>query len=234
MTSPPPSAPISDYGLLGDTRTAALVASDGRLDWLCVPHFDGEPLFGRLVGGPEAGTFRVGPAGPAPVVERRYRQNTATLETTWAVSNGRLTLTEGMVAEISGHLLPTSMIVRRLSAEDETVDAVVEFNPRLGVRHRRPRVHQRRQALCVSGDRSPSRWAAHPNSPSNRVGPPRSRSAQAVRSLSCWPWPTANLSSTSSRQQPGTCSSRTRADGGPGPPKSTNRCRSGNTSHEAC
>ncbi|MEU5722301.1 glycoside hydrolase family 15 protein [Micromonospora sp. NPDC047738] len=147
MTSPPPSAPISDYGLLGDTRTAALVASDGRLDWLCVPRFDGEPLFGRLVGGPEAGTFRVGPARPAAVVKRRYRPNTATLETTWAVGNGRLTLTEGMVAEIRGHLLPTTLIVRRLSAEEETVDAVIEFDPRLGVRHRRPRVHQRRQAL---------------------------------------------------------------------------------------
>ncbi|MFU8850453.1 glycoside hydrolase family 15 protein [Micromonospora sp. SL1-18] len=147
MTCPPPPAPISDYGLLGDTRTAALVASDGRLDWLCVPRFDGEPLFGRLVGGPEAGTFRVGPARPAAVVERRYRQHTATLETTWAVGSGRLTLTEGMVAEVSGRLLPATLIVRRLSAEEAAVDAVVEFDPRLGVRHRRPRVHRRRQAL---------------------------------------------------------------------------------------
>ncbi|MFE9654346.1 glycoside hydrolase family 15 protein [Micromonospora sp. NPDC006431] len=180
MTSPPPSAPISDYGLLGDTRTAALVASDGRLDWLCVPRFDGEPLFGRLVGGPEAGTFRVGPARPAAVVERRYRQNTATLETTWAVGNARLTLTEGMVAEIRGHLLPTTLIVRRLSAEVETVDAVVEFDPRLGVRHRRPRVHQRRQALvCEWGSLAVSlgsapRLTIEPGRPASiTVGPGR-------------------------------------------------------------
>ncbi|MER7893763.1 glycoside hydrolase family 15 protein [Micromonospora sp. NPDC094482] len=146
-TCPRPPAPISDYGLLGDTRTAALVAGDGGIDWLCVPRFDGEPLFGRLVGGPDAGTFRVGPARPAPVVERRYRQYTATLETTWAVGSGRLTLTEAMVAEVSGRLLPTTLIVRRLSTEDAEVDAVVEFDPRLGVRHRRPRVHHRRPAL---------------------------------------------------------------------------------------
>ncbi|MGW5669673.1 glycoside hydrolase family 15 protein [Micromonospora sp. NPDC003776] len=142
-----PPAPISDYGLLGDTRTAALVAADGGIDWLCVPRFDGEPLFGRLVGGPDAGTFRVGPAGPAPVVARRYRQHTATLETTWAVGGGRLTLTEGMVAEISGRLLPTTMLVRRLSAEEAPVEAVVEFDPRLGARHRRPRAHHRHRAL---------------------------------------------------------------------------------------
>ncbi|MFG1883272.1 glycoside hydrolase family 15 protein [Micromonospora sp. NPDC049102] len=139
--------PISDYGLLGDTRTAALVASDGAMDWLCVPRFDGEPLFGRLVGGLGAGTFRVGPAGPATVVERGYRQHTATLQTTWAVGDGRLRLTEAMVAEVSGRLFPATLIVRRLSAEQAAVEAVVQFDPRLGVRHRRPRVQHRRQSL---------------------------------------------------------------------------------------
>ena len=55
---------IEDYGLLGDTRTAALVASDGAIDWMCIPHLDGQPVFGRLVGGPEAGTFRMGRPEP--------------------------------------------------------------------------------------------------------------------------------------------------------------------------
>ncbi|MGC5053324.1 glycoside hydrolase family 15 protein [Micromonospora sp. DT48] len=146
-TGPERSTPISDYGLLGDTRTAALVAGDGGLDWLCVPRFDGEPLFGRLVGGRAAGTFRVGPDGPATVVRRRYRPHTATLETTWAVGGGRLTLTEGMIAEVRHRLLPATLIVRRLSAEAAAVDAVVEFDPRLGESHRRPRVRQRHQGL---------------------------------------------------------------------------------------
>src|SRR6478735_8340067 len=68
-----PAPQIGDYGLIGDTRTAALVSSDGAIDWMCLPRFDGDPLFGRLVGGPRAGTFRVGAAGPARVVDRRYR-----------------------------------------------------------------------------------------------------------------------------------------------------------------
>ncbi len=92
--------PIEDYGLIGDTRTGALVASDGAIDWLCIPRFDGSPIFGRLVGGPTAGTFRLGPARPSAVSARRYRPESATLETTWVTADGSLTLTEGMVAEV--------------------------------------------------------------------------------------------------------------------------------------
>ncbi|MEU4602603.1 glycoside hydrolase family 15 protein [Kribbella sp. NPDC023972] len=139
--------PIADYGLLGDTRTAALVSSDGSLDWLCVPRFDGDPIFGRLVGGPAAGRFRVGPATAGTVVERKYRHHTATLETTWITPNGKLTLTEAMVAEVAGRLLPATILVRRLSAEDGAVEALAEFDPRRGEEHSRPRSRRRGQDL---------------------------------------------------------------------------------------
>jgi GH15 family glucan-1,4-alpha-glucosidase len=142
--------PIEDYGLLGDTRTAALVASDGAIDWLCLPCFDGEPVFGRLVGGPAAGRFRMRPAGAAMVIARRYRPNTATLETSWDTPAGRLTLTEGMVADVTGRLLPSSLLVRRLTAEGGPVDAVIEFDPHLGERHRPPRIEHRRDVVVCS------------------------------------------------------------------------------------
>lgn len=139
--------PIADYGLLGDTRTAALVSSDGSLDWLCAPRFDGEPVFGRLVGGAAAGRFRLGPSVAAPVVERAYHHHSATLETTWATTDGRLTLTEGMVAEVAGRLLPATLLVRRLTAEGGTCAAVVELDPRLGEAHRPPRTTRRGEVL---------------------------------------------------------------------------------------
>lgn len=142
--------PIADYGLIGDTRTAALVSSGGAIDWMCVPHFDGEPLFGRLVGGPNAGTFRAGPATAAQLVGRRYRPGTATIETTWQTNQARLTLTEGMVAELAGRLMPTTLLVRRLCAEDGPIEASVEFDPRLGAAHRVPRAVRRTHGLVCS------------------------------------------------------------------------------------
>ena len=143
-------APIEDYALLGDTRTAALTASDGSIDWLCIPRFDGQPVFGRLVGGADAGTFRLGPRRPSTVVARRYRPRSGTVETTWETDDGRLTLTEGMVAEVTGRLLPSTLLVRRLSAQGGPVEAVVEFDPRLGERRRRPRSRHRGGVLVCT------------------------------------------------------------------------------------
>ena len=150
MRQPATAVPIEDYGLVGDTRTAALVGSDGSVDWMCLPRFDGQPAFGRLVGGDAAGRFRLGPHGPVEVVSRRYRPESATLETTWQTDTGRLTLTEGMVAEVSGRLLPATMLVRRLTAPDGPVEAVIDFDPRLGERRRPPRTEQRGEVVVCS------------------------------------------------------------------------------------
>jgi GH15 family glucan-1,4-alpha-glucosidase len=146
------SVPLAHYGLVGDTRAAALVSSSGAIDWLCVPRFDGEPVFGRLVGGVEAGTFRIGPARPVTTIGRRYAGDTATVETTWSVDGGRLVLRDAMVAEVAGRLLPSTLLVRTLAAEGGPVDAVVEFDPRLGERHHRPRTRGgRRNLVCEWG-----------------------------------------------------------------------------------
>ncbi len=143
---------IGAHGLLGDTRTAALGDTRGCIDWLCLPHFDGEPLFAQLVAGEDGGRFRLGPADGAEVVQRRYRAGSAVLETTWQVGPARLILTEGMVAEVSGRLFPTFCLVRRLEARGAPVRSALCFDPRFRVERRTPRTRFGPMGLvCTNG-----------------------------------------------------------------------------------
>jgi GH15 family glucan-1,4-alpha-glucosidase len=147
--------PIGDYGLIGDTRSAALVAPDGSIDWWCVPRFDDPPLFGRLVGGDEAGSFTLGPGEDARLTGRAYRHDTVTLTTTWAVDGGELELADGLVAEVEGRFLPGTVLVRRMSARGRAVRARIHLAPRFGY-DRQParRISRRGGALvCERGAR---------------------------------------------------------------------------------
>src|SRR5206468_4684861 len=92
VATPNPLPPIADYGLIGDGRSAALCSSTGSIDWLCLPRFDSDPVFGRLVGGERAGSFSIS-ISDVVATERRYRSGSAVLETTWRTPSGAATLT---------------------------------------------------------------------------------------------------------------------------------------------
>jgi GH15 family glucan-1,4-alpha-glucosidase len=90
------AARIEDYALIGNCHTAALVASDGSIDWLCFPRFDSPACFAALVGGPENGRWRIAPAAEVRAVRRSYRGDTLILETDFEADHGAVTLIDFM------------------------------------------------------------------------------------------------------------------------------------------
>lgn len=87
---------LEDYGLIGDCETAALVARDGSIDWLCWPRFDSGACFAAILGGPEHGRWLITPADPNVHSTRRYRDDTLILETTFTAPEGAVTLIDFM------------------------------------------------------------------------------------------------------------------------------------------
>jgi len=87
---------IEDYALIGDLQTCALVARDGSIDWMCVPRFDSPACFAALLGTPDHGRWKLAPAEPVRDVQRRYRDDTLILETTFETAGGRVRVVDFM------------------------------------------------------------------------------------------------------------------------------------------
>jgi GH15 family glucan-1,4-alpha-glucosidase len=87
---------IEDYGLIGDTRTAALVGANGSIDWLCLPHFDSGACFAAMLGQPRHGRWLLAPALRPRTVQRRYRPATLILETEFETDDGAVRLVDFM------------------------------------------------------------------------------------------------------------------------------------------
>jgi GH15 family glucan-1,4-alpha-glucosidase len=87
---------IEDYAIIGDLHTAALVSTEGSIDWLCLPRFDSPACFARLLGGDDNGRWRIAPAGAGTCTRRKYRQDTLILETEWDTDSGRVRVTDFM------------------------------------------------------------------------------------------------------------------------------------------
>jgi alpha,alpha-trehalase len=127
------SQPVANYGLMADCNSAALVDRDGSIDWLCLPRYDSDAIFARILDA-DGGHWSIRPAG-SYTSERRYLPGTLVVETTFNTDTGTVKLTDAMVfAEGQrGHDLgydAPHQVVRSVDGVSGEVELVLELAPR--------------------------------------------------------------------------------------------------------
>jgi len=86
--------PIADHALLSDRHSAALVTTEGSVDWLCFPRFDSASVFGALLD-KDAGHWSIRPSGEFTVT-RSYVEASMVLRTVFDTAEGTLELLDAM------------------------------------------------------------------------------------------------------------------------------------------
>jgi GH15 family glucan-1,4-alpha-glucosidase len=122
-------APIEDYAVISDQRTAALVARDGAIDWMCAPRFDDAPVFARLLDAERGGTCTMHPTEPFTAA-REYVEDTNILQTTFRTQSGAVRVTDALV--VSGRIQRFSQLVRKVECLAGEVELVWAVGPRCG------------------------------------------------------------------------------------------------------
>ncbi len=122
---------IEDYAIVGDMQSAALIGTDGSVDWLCLPRFDSEACFAALLGTQDHGHWQSAPAADpgTSTATRRYAGDTLILETQWETPDGVALVTDFMPPR--GDDEPP-VLVRIVTGVSGTVEMNVALRIRFG------------------------------------------------------------------------------------------------------
>ncbi len=152
-------AAISDYALLGDCQGAALVSSDGSVDWWCPPRFDAPSVFARLLG-TTGGYWSIRPRGPYTTT-RRYLDGTMVLRTEFHTPGGVLRLTDALALGFGerGHgigFASPHILLRQVDAVAGTVEVAIEVVARPEYGRTSPSIAETPLGIEISG--APTGW----------------------------------------------------------------------------
>jgi GH15 family glucan-1,4-alpha-glucosidase len=120
---------IGDHGLIGDLQTAALVSTDGSLDWFCCPRFDSPSVFASLLDAERGGYFRIVPDRDEYVTKQLYLPDTAILITRFMTPDGVGEVHDFMPV-IEGAATSRHRLVRNIRVVRGVMRFAIEIRPR--------------------------------------------------------------------------------------------------------
>jgi GH15 family glucan-1,4-alpha-glucosidase len=120
--------PLSEYGVIGDLHTVALVASDGSIDWYCTPSFDSPSVFAAILDHRIGGLFQICATEKASH-RQLYLPDTNILITRFLSRQGVGEVTDFMPIRGEGTSPLLHGIVRRVSVVRGEIDFRVECQP---------------------------------------------------------------------------------------------------------
>lgn len=126
-------AKISEHGVIGDCRSAALVSKYGSIDWLCWPRFDSPSIFAAILDPEIGGHWWIRPHGPSQS-HQAYVTDSNVLQTHFISASGQATLTDLMPVYPEslkrGMLLPDHELIRELRCTSGQIELEFQFFPR--------------------------------------------------------------------------------------------------------
>jgi GH15 family glucan-1,4-alpha-glucosidase len=175
LPNPVPGRSIEEHGIVGNLETAALVALDGTIDFMCWPAFDGPSVFAALLDPDRGGCFELAPVLEEARAAQLYLPDTNVLMTRWLSENGSAELVDLMP-------FPTKhgtrrMLVRRMRATRGRVPIRLCCHPRFDyaraettVRRREDGIHfTAKGAVTPARDLRPPWWLGSQEDEENRL-----------------------------------------------------------------
>jgi GH15 family glucan-1,4-alpha-glucosidase len=144
---------IGDHGVIGDLETAALVARDGTIDYLCWPALDSPTIFADLLDSGSGGAFSIRPEMAEVRHIQLYLPDTNVLLTRFMAEAGSAEVVDLMpfTGTEAGHELRGQCLIRRVTVTRGTVGFTARCQPRFDYARQVPAVEAAEDGIRFSG-----------------------------------------------------------------------------------
>ncbi|MET3712802.1 GH15 family glucan-1,4-alpha-glucosidase [Sphingomonas trueperi] len=144
---------IGEHGIIGDLETAALVACDGTIDYLCWPSLDSPTIFADLLDRERGGAFRIAPLLDQPRYLQLYLPDTNVLLTRWMTEQGSAEVVDLMPQPEARRRAgrETRSLIRRVTMTSGTVTFATRCTPRFDYAREVPNVADMDGGVRFSG-----------------------------------------------------------------------------------